>query len=117
MTISGQVVSVAQIKPRTTVRMSGAPGDTLESVVTITPAEKYNFSITGITQRQNQNITAELIKPGENDRTWKVKFKSTSQTAQDLFDVFTLKTDSSYKPQIVIRAYVSFRDKNNPGKS
>ncbi len=110
LTVTGPVEQVVNINPAS-VYMDGNPGDTLESVVKITPADKYKFSILGIEQRVDSKIYAELIEPDENEKSWQVKVKSTSKKADDLYDVLTLTTDSKYKPTITIRVYAIFIEK------
>ena len=106
------VDAVVDISPRT-VSLSGSPGDVLEAVVTITPMEKYNFSIVGIDQKFNTQIKATLVppepvKPGNKNPVWQVKITSTSEKAGDLYDIITLKTDSKYTPKLTIRVYAIY---------
>ncbi len=105
------------ITPRT-VSLSGAPGDVLETVVTIIPMEKYKFSILGLDQKFNTQIKATLVTPdmvtpdmvksGKENLVWQVKITSTSQKADDFYDIITLKTDSKYKPKLTIRVYAIY---------
>ncbi len=90
------------------VSMSGAPGEILESVVSITPSDKYRFSILGLEQKFNTQIKAKLIKPVNKNLPWQVKVTSTSQKADDLYEIITLKTDSKYKPTLKIRVYAIY---------
>jgi len=107
------VESVVDITPHT-VSLSGAPGDVLESVVTVTPREKYKFSILGLDLKFNTQIKAALVKPVQGDSAWQVKISATSQKAGNLYDVITLKTDSKYKPTLKIRVYAIYlKDKTN----
>jgi len=125
--VTGTVDAVAEITPRT-VSLSGAPGDVLEAVVTITPQDKYTFSILGMDQKFGTQITATLVRPdmvkpdmvnqdmvnqdmvtpGKENRAWQVKITSTSQKADDFYDIITLKTDSKYKPTLTIRVYAIY---------
>jgi hypothetical protein len=111
------VDAVAKITPRT-VSLSGTPGDVLEAMVTITPIDKYKFSILGLDQKFNTQIKAtlvkpdmvkpDMVKPGKKNSAWQVKITSTSQKADDFYDIITLKTDSKYKPKITIRVYAIY---------
>lgn len=105
--VTGKVEKVVDITP-SIVSMSGAPGEVLESIVTIMPSDKYRFSIVGLEQKINTQIKAQLIKPVNNNLPWQVKITSTSQKADDLYDVITLKTDSKYKPTLKIRVYAIY---------
>ncbi len=113
---------MVEITPRT-VSLSGAPGDVLEAMVTITPLDKYKFSILGLDQKFNTQIKATLVKPdmvrpdivnqdmdnpGKKKSAWQVKITSTSSKADDFYDIITLKTDSKYKPKIIIRVYAIY---------
>ena len=97
LTVTGKVAQVAKITPAT-LSLSGKPGDTLEGVVSITPAQGYPFSITRISQKFDTQIKAELIRPDAGGVDWKVRVKAVSDKADDLYDIITLKTDSPYKP-------------------
>ncbi|MCD4721852.1 MAG: hypothetical protein K8S13_18635 [Desulfobacula sp.] len=107
LVVTGPVEKIVDIKPAS-VYLDGNPGDTLESVVTITPSEKYKFSILGMEQKINTKIKAQLIEPKGDEKSWQIKIKSISDKANDFYDVLTLKTDSRYKPTLTIRVYAIF---------
>ena len=109
--VAGPVEMVAEVNP-SSVYLNGNPGDILESVVTITPSEKYKFSILGMEQKINTSIKATLVEPIGDKKSWQIKIKSTSDKADDLYDVVTLKTDSKYKPTLTIRIYAIFLEKS-----
>ena len=111
--VTGPVEKVVDISP-SIVRMTGEPGKTLEALVTITPAEKYNFSILGMEQKVNSKIKAELIKAEPGKNSWQIKIESTSEKTDNLYDVLTLKTDSKYKPKLTIRVYANFFKQQAP---
>lgn len=111
LTITGKVNSVVHIKPAV-VSLSGMPGQTLESTVTITPAENYDMKILGLTQKfKNNNIKAQLLPPEQGSREWRVKIESFSDKADDFYDILTLKTDSKLKPKLRVRVYAIYLDK------
>jgi len=107
LTITGKVTEVAKVSPAT-LSLSGKPGETLEGVVSITPAQGYPFSITSLSQKFNTQIKAELIRPGQGASDWKVRVKAVSEKADDLYDIITLQTDSPYKPVLKIRVYAIY---------
>ena len=107
LVVTGNVENVVDITPRT-VSLTGAPGEVLEAMVTITPRDKYKFAILGLEQKFNTQIKAQLVKPVKGDSAWQVKIKTTSQKADDLYDIITLKTDSKYKPTLKIRVYAIY---------
>jgi len=112
LTVTGKVETVVDITPKT-VSLRGVPGDVLQTMVTITPVEKYDFSILELNQKFNTDIKAQLIKPEKDNSSWQVKISSTSQIADDFYDVITLKTDSKYKPTLKIRVYAIYLKKDN----
>ncbi len=110
LTVVGKVDPVVKITPGT-VSLSGVPGEELSAVVTITPAEKYDFKILEMKQKFNTQIKAELVPPKEGSRDWQVRVKTQSDKADDLYDIITLKTDSPFKPKLKIRVYAIYFDK------
>jgi len=107
LVVTGMVDKVVDISPRS-VYLTGKPGETLETVVNITPAEKYPFSILELNQKVNTRIKATLVEPREDQEFWQIKIKSMSDKADDYYDVVTLKTDSQYKSILTIRVYAIF---------
>jgi hypothetical protein len=112
LVVTGPVEKIVDVKPAS-VYMNGKPGDTLESFVTITPAPKFEFSILDVKQKINKGITASLIEPVNGKKSWQIKLTSTSDKADDLYEVLTVKTDSKYKPTLTIRVYAIFLDKKS----
>ena len=110
VTITGPVDKIITIDPRS-VFLEGKPGDNLESVIKITPIEKYRCSIIGLEQKKNSEIKATLIAPEGDSKFWQIKVKATSSKAGQFYDQLILKTDSKYMPSISIRAYAIFSDK------
>ncbi|MCK5162721.1 MAG: hypothetical protein KAJ25_11970 [Desulfobacula sp.] len=113
LVVTGPVEEVVQINP-VSVFLDGNPGEILEAVVNITPSEKYKFSILGMEQKINARIKAELVEPKGDEKSWLIKIQSTSDKADDLYDVLTLKTDSRYRPTLTIRVYAIFFEKQEP---
>ncbi|MCK5836965.1 MAG: hypothetical protein KAH09_06830 [Desulfobacula sp.] len=111
--VTGLVEKVVDITPRS-VYLNGNPGDTLDAVVNITPAEKYPFSILEMKQKINTRIKAQLVELKGDKKSWQVKIKSTSDKPGDLYNVLTLKTDSQYKPNLIIRVHAVFFKKKEP---
>jgi hypothetical protein len=112
LTVAGKVDPVVDINPGT-VSLSGAPGEELSAVVTITPAEKYDFKILEMKQKFNTQIKAELVPPEAGSRVWRVKIKTQSDKADDLYDIISFKTDSPFKPKFKVRVYAIYFEKTN----
>lgn len=104
---------IVEITPPS-VYMEGSPGDALEAVVNITPAEKYPFSILAMTHKMDTHIRARLIEPTGKTKSWQIKVEGTSDKPDTLYDVLTLETDSRHKPKLTIRVYAVFNKKQNP---
>ncbi|MBC8440422.1 MAG: hypothetical protein H8D87_12150, partial [Deltaproteobacteria bacterium] len=99
LVVTGPVEKIVDINPES-VYLKGNSGDTLEAVVNITPFEKYPFLILGMETRGNAGIQTSLIESKDDKKSWQIKIKSTSDMAQNLYDVLTLKTDSQYIPTL-----------------
>ena len=110
VTVTGKVDRVVTIKPRS-VYLQGNQGDTLETMIEITPSPKYQFSILGLEQKTNTNIKASLIAPEGEEKSWRIKIKAESDKAGQIYDLLTLKTDSKYRPSLAIRVYAKFIEK------
>jgi hypothetical protein len=110
LVVTGQVDRIAEISPPS-VYLNGKAGDTLEAVVTITPSEKYAFSVLGIEKRNKSGIEAVLVQPEKDTRTWQIQIKCRSDKTEDLYDELVLKTDSPHAPTIGIRVSAVFLDK------
>ncbi len=113
LVVKGPVENVVDITPPA-VSLTGTPGNVLEAEVVITPVEKYPFSILGLEQKFNTHIKARLVTPEAGSTQWKVKISSTSEKADDFFDIITLTTDSKFKPLIQIRVYAIYLKDTQP---
>ena len=114
VTVTGPVEKVVTIEPRS-VYLQGNPGDTLETIIKITPSEKYKFSILGLEQKNGAQFKATLIAPKDDEKSWQVKVETASDKPVQLYDVLILKTDSKYSPSIIIRTYAIFVEKQKIG--
>ncbi len=112
--VKGSVEKIAIIEPRS-VYLEGLPGNTLETIIKITPVEKYKFSILGVEQKVNTNIQASLIAPGKDEKSWQVLIKASSDKPGQVYDLLTFKTDSKYRPLLSIRVYAQFVEKKKTG--
>ena len=114
VTVTGKVDQVVTIKPKS-VYLQGNQGDTLETMIEITPSQKYQFSILSLEQKKNTDIKASLIAPEGDKKSWQIKVKAESDKAGQIYDLLTLKTDSKYRPSLAIRVYAKFAEKKEPG--
>lgn len=114
VTVTGPVDKVVTIKPKS-VYLQGNQGDTLETMIEITPSQKYQFSILGLKQKKNTDIKASLIAPEGDEKSWQIRVKAESDKAGQIYDLLTLKTDSKYRPSLTIRVYAKFAEKKESG--
>lgn len=113
LVVKGPVERVVKVSPAS-VHLYGKPGQTLETTVTVTPSERYAFSILKLVHLEGSGIRAELIKPSKKNRSWQVRISGSAPQAIKLHDYVTLKTDSKYKPEIHIRVFFMFTDPEKP---
>ncbi len=113
--ISGKVKEIVRITPPT-LSLSGIPGQTLSDVVTIESMDGEQLNILDMKLKFNEQIKAELIKPGEGEKIWQVRISCYCDHAADLYDFITLHTDNPYKPRLKIRVYAMFEPKTSPGE-
>ncbi len=114
VTVTGTVERVVTIKPKS-VYLQGTQGETLETMIEITPSQKYQFSILGLKQKKNTDIKTSLIAPEGDKKSWQISVKAESDKAGQIYDLLILKTDSKYKPSIAIRVYAKFAEKKESG--
>lgn len=105
--ISGKVKEIVKVSPGT-VNLSGVPGNTLSAMVTIEPVQADTLNILDMKLRFNKQIKAELIKPGQGEKTWQVKVSCYSDLPADIYDFITLTTDNPNKSHLRIRVYAIF---------
>jgi hypothetical protein len=110
LVVTGQVDLFAEITPQV-VALTGKAGDKLESIVSITPSEKYVFTVLGLEKKNNSKIEATLIPPKKGSKVWQIKIKCHSDKVADLFEELILKTDSKYVPSFGIRVSAVFLEK------
>ncbi len=77
------------------MNLNGIPGQTVSEVVTIEPVQMDELKILGMTLKYNKQIKAELIKPAQGEKTWKVRVSCYSEHPADIYDFITLTTDNS----------------------
>lgn len=100
--INGKVDYFARIQPNR-IMLKGDAGDRIESVVTITPSDKYPFTIKGSTSRNLDGKVAFDLK--KENAKYLLKIKNLVGEAGRYYGAIALKTDSSIKPEIVLHVY------------
>jgi hypothetical protein len=105
--VSGQVDSVADIRPRR-VMLAGIQGKPLKTRVSITPGEKYPFKIVDIRSRYGKHLKLNLEKSEHPDKLrYFLNIENTLQTPGRYNDVIYLETDSEIRPTLQIFVSVS----------
>lgn len=107
LVVKGMVEQVAKVNPNSIV-WHGETGEILDKNITITPSEKYPFSILEINQRKDSKITATLIEPEKKGQPWQINVKCSSTKADAYYDNLIIKTDSQYKKKFSVRVYATF---------
>ena len=107
--ILGKVKEIIRVSPGI-VSLSGAPGQTLSDVVTIEPMLGDKLNILSLKLKSNKQIKAELIKPGLDNKNWRVRVSCFSDRSTDIYDSITLMTDNPNKRRLGIKVYAIFEE-------
>ncbi len=105
LTISGNIVNFAKIKPKY-VRLVGNAGTDIKTTITITREEAYPFSIVEAKARNGKDISID-IKEFENTdgKGYTLTIENKKKIVGRYADTVVLKTDSKVKPIITIPVY------------
>jgi len=117
LSISGMVEKFVEIRPKY-VRLIGAAGESISTLVTIIPMQKHSFKITGINAMKGRDITFSLTEkafPEGDGYEVLVKNKKTDQGRYH--DVLSLKTDSTVQPVIKVSIYGNISKPDTDQKS
>lgn len=113
LTVKGQVDAFADISTKL-IRFSGPAGKTMETDVTIRPADKYPFKITEAYARSGKNVALDL-KELPKGKGYRLVVTNTKSDPGTYFDYIYLKTDSKIKPTLIIRVRGSLFETQNAG--
>lgn len=105
LSISGMVEKFVEIKPKY-VRLIGAAGESVSTLVSIIPMQKYSFKITEINAMKGRDIKFSLTEkafPEGNGYELLVKNQKADQGRYQ--DVLSLKTDSTIQPVVKVSVY------------
>ncbi|MBW2612809.1 MAG: hypothetical protein JRE12_10685, partial [Deltaproteobacteria bacterium] len=110
LSISGMVEKFVDIKPAY-ARLSGNAGQKISTLISIVPAKKYSFKITGISAMQDRDIQYFLTekKFPEGDG-YELVVENRKTDKGSYHDVLSMKTDSSIQPVIKISVYGKIHD-------
>jgi len=109
LSISGMVEKFVEIKPKY-VRLVGAVGESISTLVTILPMQKHSFKITEVKAMKGRDITFSLSEkafPEGDGYELLVKNQKTDQGRYH--DVLSLITDSTIQPVIKVSVYGNIR--------
>ncbi len=104
--VKGMVDRIATISP-TNVRLAGSADEQITSEVLVVPEVKYPFKIIEALPEKGDDISL-LLKENTtgNGRSEYVVFVSNKATKKGKYwDKITLKTNSKYQPEIVLRVF------------
>jgi hypothetical protein len=113
------VEKFADILPKGQVRLIGDMDSEIKRSVTITPVEKYPFTITEVKARKGKDIKFELTEkesPAAGKTGYVLTVENLKKSEGRYFDTLILKTTSTIRPQISIRVFGDIRKKKEPAK-
>ncbi|MCP4116754.1 MAG: hypothetical protein GY737_15345 [Desulfobacteraceae bacterium] len=103
--MTGKVEAIAKVTPKV-VHLIGAPGDTIQRIVTIVPEKKYDFSIKEESLQSAKNNIGIELKRGKGDKkSWELVVTNKRTVVGRYYEVITLKTDSVFQPEMKIRVF------------
>ncbi len=103
--ITGNVEKFADVSPNKVV-LRGNAGEPITTSVTVTPDAKYPFKILETKTKNGTDISAKTDEKKENDiTTYIVTVENLKKDPGRYYDVVTLKTDSSIKPELQVSVY------------
>jgi len=113
--ITGKVEKFANIMPDKLI-LRGNAGEPISGTVTITPDTKYPFKILETKPKNGTDIQAKTEEKQENNATtYIVSVENLKKVPGRYYDVITLKTDSTVKPEIQLSVYGQILE--NPKKT
>lgn len=102
LAISGHVEHFARIQPPV-IRLSGTPGAPVQVEAAVIPNERFPFKITGVEANDDKSLSVKVIEPAGPERPhYRILVTNQRTIAGRFFDVITLRTDSSIRPQLQI---------------
>ncbi len=115
LSMQGQVKEFAAVKPDR-VRMTGAAGDEIKSVVTIVPKPDYPFNVLEVKTLKENNIKVDMeeVNTEEEGKKYILTVQNLKDARARYFDAVILKTDSAVKPEMKISVYGNIFDKPVP---
>ena len=103
--ITGNVEKFADVSPNKVV-LRGNAGEPITASVTIIPDAKYPFKVLETKTKNGTDIQAKTDEKKENDTaTYVVTVENLKKEPGRYYDVITLKTDSSIKPELQVSVY------------
>lgn len=99
--ISGQVKRFVEIEPKNIV-LTGSANEKIQASLSIIPSPQYPFAIVETTAANGKNIRFTLTKASDR---YILNVENLLMAKGKYFDVITLKTDNSAKPEISIRVF------------
>ena len=106
MIITGFVEKFVTISPER-IKLTGEPQTPIQSIVSITPEDKYPFKILEVTAKNGKNIRQSFQETeiSKGKKGYVLTVENTKKETGRYFDTITLKTDSKIQPEIDITVY------------
>ena len=99
------VEKFVDIKPKY-IRLTGKAGESISTLVSVIPVQKYSFKVTGVNAMKGRDIQFALSEKSfpEGDG-YEILVKNQKMDPCRYHDVLSLKTDSKIQPVIKVSVY------------
>lgn len=105
LTVSGLVEKFVDIKPKY-IRLTGIAGQSISTLVSVIPEQKYKFKITEVNALKGSDIQFALSeKTFPEGDGYEILVENRKTDPGRYHDVLSLKTDSDIQPVIKVSIY------------
>lgn len=114
--IKGSVEQLFDVSEQA-VHLTGKVGENIVEAVTIRPEEQFGFRILSGEVKKGNNLDVAFLQDQPVESAWKITIRNKARQAGRYYDVITLKTNSSLKPELKIRVFGNIRDEQTTVES
>ncbi|MBF0227262.1 MAG: DUF1573 domain-containing protein [Desulfobacterales bacterium] len=110
VSITGIVEQLMDVNPQR-ITLFGKVGEKIKAEIKITPMEKYNAKIRGVTLKEGEFLKYHLEEQkNENKTVYTLTIENTKKEAGRYFDTITIETDNPIKKDVVISVFGNIRE-------
>ena len=102
--VTGAVEKTVVISPGV-VRLTGKAQSEISAVIRVIPMEKYPFTIKGISVKNKKILDVALKPPEDENSAWEILVSNKQIRPGRYFDMITLVTDSTLRPELRINVF------------